>query len=537
MSTETDEGPPIEMVENPAFKLTKRRPTARGDNLETRNLVNDGSKRPIEMVEKPALSKRRPTAQGDDLEAAKLDEEERIRVIEERIRVIVDERLRELKVERSNSVVDRASSLANGLVQHLLSTSRSHGIHMVFVLRATEVGSTRCARYGSMISSLLILLVQVFVLASIIIESGYISCNHDGDCRAGMYCESYMWPTEVGSTRCARYGSMISSLLILLVQVFVLATIIVESSQISCNHDSGCRAGMYCEPSYSLYGGRSSPTCKDCASPEKHMEDLYEYIAQEYNLSGVDEFLQEYHPSEWFLDYIEDTERAVAYCNTTDTMPTRCDHLVESRQLLTGSSFLTLLFAALVAVQPLVRDLEQAADEAAVMHARGGGGVARIFYCINTVRIYGIPLVTVGATSALMLSGDLTAQNFLLDGLTVTFAASFDDLLMYFFISPEMRHQVEIIVNETLEQREGRDAWKRHRLISAILGVTLVLTVLYCEDLETITRPMNPFFTGPCDEVQVIATYLPFLVVVTWAPVMAFFNDRNKSKREIVQDT
>jgi len=61
-------------------------------------------------------------------------------------------------------------------------------------------------------------------------------------------------------------------------------------------------------------------------------------------------------------------DEAAAYCADTDTMPLRCDHLVANRCTLSGGGgTLVLVFAAMLALIPTVQDLDQTADEEAVM--------------------------------------------------------------------------------------------------------------------------------------------------------------------------
>ena len=199
------------------------------------------------------------------------------------------------------------------------------------------------------------------------------------------------------------------SLLIIFVQCWVLSTIVDESSYARCVDHDDCHIGEFCAPS--PLNQRINPgACHDCYVTTLPMSRIETEIYWLY----VDD------PTYW--------SSAVSHCTSTDTLPLRCDFLVHNRLMLSGGGVLVLLFSAVVALIPTVADLDQAADERAVMSERGlykkksspiHVSTRALLYISHTSRVHFVPLLVVAATVGLLIADSLNSQNFLLNGLAV----------------------------------------------------------------------------------------------------------------------
>jgi hypothetical protein len=56
-----------------------------------------------------------------------------------------------------------------------------------------------------------------------------------------------------------------------------------------------------------------------------------------------------------------------SYCNQTDTMPLRCEHVVKNRERLSSVTVFMLALVSVLAMIPTVADLDQMGDEAALV--------------------------------------------------------------------------------------------------------------------------------------------------------------------------
>ena len=144
-----------------------------------------------------------------------------------------------------------------------------------------------------------------------------------------------------------------------------------------CMEHGECKGGEFCAPTFIF--GRSHPgQCSDCA-----------WSNPSDRAAAIDT------GAWWFEGHSEEFwGGAEAYCNATDTMPNHCDHLVQSRETLSGAGFMVLRLSAIVAIVPTIHDLDQATEERIVMAARGG--FTPLFYISDKARVYGLPVLVVG---------------------------------------------------------------------------------------------------------------------------------------------
>lgn len=138
-------------------------------------------------------------------------------------------------------------------------------------------------------------------------------------------------------------------------------------------------------------------------------------------------------------------------------------------------------------------------------------------------------LVVLTVTSS--LSNEYTSQSFLLNGMAVGFASNVDDMISFCVIREVERKRVEEVVEELLHGREGDGGdkgFRRNRLYGALLAATLVVAVVYCEELM-------PYFgdeeggigRAPCSDISHVPVVMSYCVVWMVLLVMAGFNERN----------
>ena len=247
-----------------------------------------------------------------------------------------------------------------------------------------------------------------------------------------------------GTTRMKRWALMLISIFIILGQCTVLCVIVYESSHPRCMQHSDCNEGNFCAPSTTkIYPG----TCFDCLAAELRTRQFLISNGREWLSVGDDEYWDE----------------ASQHCNETDTMPTLCDHYINSREAMSGGGFLVLIFSAFVALIPAVQDLDQSHEESIVMGILSAR--SPLFYISNRLRMYLIPCLVVAASASLILSDRFTSQNFLLNGMAIGFASSIDDLLSFICLTGRAREEVEEKVEELLKQEDKAPGWKQQILL------------------------------------------------------------------------
>ncbi len=128
---------------------------------------------------------------------------------------------------------------------------------------------------------------------------------------------------------------LISLVLVPFLVTFLLMCITYESSHPRCMKHSHCKLGEWCSPSHS--GNVNPGICFDCYTTQ---EAVQTGLISVWRWQGMENF----HVDE---NYFPD---AFAWCNKTDTMPDRCDHLVYNRGMLTPT--MTFLVSLLLFMVP-----------------------------------------------------------------------------------------------------------------------------------------------------------------------------------------
>jgi len=252
----------------------------------------------------------------------------------------------------------------------------------------------------------------------------------------GVHTWSLCAATRVNSSCLGACFALVPSVLLLLLQCFVLHAMSLESLHPTCTRNDNCRAGMWCAPSTGHEGVIRSPgMCDDC----KWAGNLE---AQDYN-----NLPSRYDADAYAVMTAASLEDAVAYCTSTDSDLDRCDFLVNFREQLTLAPFVVLLATTCLVLLSLVADMDKQAQiadvfEYRVTHVAHGAGTATfseylvtsVAWLIFNLRKFVLPGVVVYTYAALLLAGTSATGvslpvSFVLDGLAVCFIYNMDSLL------------------------------------------------------------------------------------------------------------
>jgi len=130
---------------------------------------------------------------------------------------------------------------------------------------------------------------------------------------------------------------LLFSIVVILVQVFVLALMIRESDNARCLSNEACPTGTWCggaSASTRVGGAGASGSCFDC------------YYAT------VDPAWAESHSP-------GDLSSAQAHCKKHDRFPTRCEYVYDSHEQATGSTLFIIMFVAALVPLPIINDADE----------------------------------------------------------------------------------------------------------------------------------------------------------------------------------
>jgi hypothetical protein len=308
---------------------------------------------------------------------------------------------------------------------------------------------------------------------------------------------------------------LLISVLLVVVQMTALEIVVLESSFPYCNHDDECSAGNYC----GVWG-----ECLDCG----HVLFREEHVGK----GSLED--RGFDPWE---DAPDAFQASLAFCNQTDTMPLRCDHLVNNRQRLSFGGACMLALVSILAIIPTVVDLDQMGDEAALVaslsprrppESSGGGkaywvcskiqeGIPRLLYFLSrTWRNHCLQPSVVGASAALLLSNEFTSQSFLLNGMAISFVSQVDDMVALFVVPQALLERTQDASDAAIaggsEKNLHARRWAVNRGRGLLWAAALVGMVICCEEFIHIFG--NNGFQGQasCTDIKVVCNLLPYFV-------------------------
>jgi len=254
----------------------------------------------------------------------------------------------------------------------------------------------------------------------------------------GVHTWSLCAATRANSGPATRCLALVPSVLLLFMQCFLLQIMTFASLHPSCNLDADCREGMWCAPSKDYNGFRRSPgMCDDCRWASSLESQDYDSLPSRYNAAA-------YAAAE------ETLSEAVAYCETADTEPDRCDYLVNFRSELTLAPLVVFICTTGLVLISLIADMDRQAQIAELVEHRIKHVVAgpRLFvitsvaWLIFVLRMLVLPGVVVYAYAGLVLaspwaSGVSLPVSFVVQGLVVCFVHNVDGVLALAFLDEE----------------------------------------------------------------------------------------------------
>lgn len=315
-----------------------------------------------------------------------------------------------------------------------------------------------------------------------------------------MHAWSLCAATRVGATCCGGCLALVPSLLLLIVQCFVLHAMSLESLHPTCSRNSDCRVGMWCAPSRSFDGLIRSPgMCDDCRWAGKLDGQEYDSLPSRYDAEAYTVMTASDLASG---DALSD---AVSYCDATDTEPDRCDFLKDFHEQLTLAPFVVLICTTGIMLALLVVDMDKQAQIADVFAYReqsrtgnlSGPCITVVAWLIFNLRKFVLPGAVVYTFSALVLAGPPTPGvslpvSFVLNGLAVGFVYNVDSLLALAFLD----ENAQALIREAFADMEAHEELDKpekpgshwlpyffHRFLAICFGCLIMVNVLTTEAL------------------------------------------------------
>jgi hypothetical protein len=352
----------------------------------------------------------------------------------------------------------------------------------------------------------------------------------------GVHTWSLCTATRVNSgcvSSCAACLALVPSVFVLLLQCFLLQAISLESLHPSCTLDADCGAGMWCAPSRDYSGVRRDPgMCDDCRWASKLESQEYESLPSRYNADA-------------YAAVSDTLSEAVAYCETADTEPDRCDYLVSFHKELTLAPLAVFVCTTGIVLTSLVADMDRQAQIADVLEHRVANMAASPRLCviasmarlIFVLRMLILPGVVVYAYAALVLAsprayGLPLPVSFIVHGLVVSFIHNVDGALALAFLdegartlireafADKMAHDDErersestdqsvLQRMESTDQRQLQSGFRR--FLALCFGVLIMMSVLSTESL----MDSSPLFRLDWDELPAKFVENPAMRVCT----------------------
>ena len=210
----------------------------------------------------------------------------------------------------------------------------------------------------------------------------------------------------------------------------------------------------------------------------------------------------------------EDLSEYVAICNTTDTMLTRCDHIVEHARDALALDKLAIITCSLLLAGHLSNDLTEAITEYAVlqdakaslngMHALIVGALGWTHF---RLRVYLLPFFVIGAVASLIVMAPPSVNYTLLNFLAITFILEMDNLFTKIFVRPDSTEAQELkSAISALNQKDLRLGWLTSR---AFVAALFLMTCLLILDIESFMQMIMRLFLWPYDGAAFHANFEP----------------------------
>jgi len=248
--------------------------------------------------------------------------------------------------------------------------------------------------------------------------------------------------TRAGSTCASGCCALVPSVVLLVVQCFVLHAMGFEALHPTCSSNTDCLADMWCAPSHGLSGLTRTPgMCDDCVWASRLDSQDFDSLPSRYDvdayaaLTAVD------------LAIDETLSSAISHCETRDSDPDRCDFIVDFHEQFTVGAYIVLVTTIFIMIAFLIKDMDRQVQVAEVFEHRITNvattstltrflitGTASL---ILNLRRFVLPGVVVYTYAALVLAPTRDVSlpvSYVLNGLVIGFVYKVDALLAAAFL-------------------------------------------------------------------------------------------------------
>lgn len=302
-------------------------------------------------------------------------------------------------------------------------------------------------------------------------------------------------------------------------QIALLGGTMMESSFPRCTNHTQCRDGEWCSPSLMGEPTTDPGVCFDCWS-SYHMYNGFFLNATFDTYPDSYEKMAIAAGGDWL-------HAGVAHCDRTDTLPRLCDFLQTNRRAVSGVNFFVLVSVAIFLMVPMIDDMVEANFVDLVMHRRTPWivdwkrrwAIVAVWWLNVRLRLFVLPVFTVGATAGLILSGPMHSYDLLLNGVAITFVMTLDDTLGALCIQYKDEEGDTVDPSATEPYHE----WLFHRFYTALLGLSLIVTVLEAESLM-------PWFGNEvkhgraCSDIREVATGISLWITIAMSIIRALYH-------------
>lgn len=359
-----------------------------------------------------------------------------------------------------------------------------------------------------------------------------------------------------------KFGNVSSSIILLLLQIYVFILVSFSFIQPTCNNHADCPTGTFCELS-------NSGRCNDCIvhiDQERNFTDFLDSqylgeaclpkIQDDYNLTWTSIWSTEFfHPwSEYDHDIgdsqLEDTStencRAIHHCLKQDAIDNKCDFIFSNQHYLDATSILTLILAS-ASIMALIRmDINASRDHEEYLFRHAPNGLMKhILSSLSVAKRFGLPIVVARSSIFIYNAQPLQPLNILFSSITIILIQYSVNLISKAIISSRQeakiqRHYLTSMENHLHSSKDTREVFM-DSIIVATSFTLLLLCVLGLEqitDLEMDKSLSNTFdtsCTGIANMIYLISWVALFFLVLVNVLCMLLW-DPNKKRRPIWLD-
>lgn len=293
----------------------------------------------------------------------------------------------------------------------------------------------------------------------------------------------------------------LGTLVLVCLQSFVFSAVVFESSYPRCSSVGDCPAGNFCDINGTF-------VCRDCFDLNLFFEDSVKKTflpdsAHMLLLNSTD-FLadtstcpsQSSHGWEDYHGLGYDEKRCAAYhhCKNTDmdvstNFMGHCDFVHLNMKKMDLEIWTIIFFLSLLWMLPVCQDVAEATAEEIVLdyHLKGTlNGPAEIIRVSLRIRKYWLPFFATSATVVLLLTGEMSSINVILNFLAVTMVLETDNAIALLFLNGRrtaiMEAVAEDVDGKAIVSAQKAFFWTRAQ--GFLVTLILLATIIYFHEVE-----------------------------------------------------